>query len=169
MQLRDRLAVAPSGQLIAAAFSFSLIGTPAPAYSSGLQTAASWAARTGAKPIMAKGDPKLKIAADDWAPPSVNAQGFEVDGHGLPISKVARALQLAKDGKTADPAKPPLVTPDEIAAQNPDGVAKDQEAVAEYRITRDWGKDAKPDDFAQATLATSEVPVDGAPATGEGN
>lgn len=113
--------------------------------------------------------PVIKFTEDDWAPPTVNEQGYEVDAHGLPTSRVARALQLAKDGKSSDPADPPLVTPEEIKAQNPDGVAKDHEAVAELRVKRDWGEDAKVSDLAQALVAVPEAPVAEAPATREGN
>lgn len=118
---------------------------------------------------MAKGDPKLVVAEDDWAPRTVNAQGYEVDSHGLPTSKVARAIALAADGKSSDPADPPIVSAEEIEAQNPKGVAADHEAVAAYRIKRDWGEDAKVSDIAQAVVATAELPVDGAPAASEGN
>lgn len=119
---------------------------------------------------MAKGDPKLKVAQDDWALPTVDAQGHQVDSHGLPLNLVARAMQLASDGKSSDPANPPLVTPDQIAAQNPKGVAADQEAVAEFRIKRDWGDDVTAADLVDATPPTTELqPVDGAAAPSEGN
>lgn len=119
---------------------------------------------------MAKGDPKVKVAADDWSLPTLDAQGHQIDSHGLPLNRVARAMALAQAGKTSDPADPAVVTPDEIAAQNPEGVAADQAAVAELRVKRDWGEDASVSEIAQAVVATSELPVDGTTsAPGEGN
>lgn len=113
---------------------------------------------------MAKAPTLSTDHADEWAPPAVNAQGYEVDEHGLPTSRVARAIQLAEQGAKSDPADPPLVTREEIAAQNPKGVQADQDAAAQLRVERDWGEGAKVSDIATAVVATSELPVDNAPA-----
>jgi hypothetical protein len=91
--------------------------------------------------------PTLKTDhADEWAPPAVNADGYEVDKHGLPTSRVARAIHLAKDGAKAD-----------------------QAAAAEYRVKRDWGEDAKVSELATAMVAVPPVePADEPPADGKG-
>lgn len=54
----------------------------------------------------------------DWAEPKRDPKtGFQLHKDGLPSGKLARAMALAKSGKTADPEG--IVTPSEIAAVAP--------------------------------------------------
>lgn len=94
----------------------------------------------------------LTIPQDDWQPAKLDDQGREVDEHGLPTNTIQRAMVLAEQGKS-DPAG--IVTDEQIAALDPEPARKDQEAVAEYRIKRDWGEEADADTLAESTVNLS--------------
>lgn len=49
----------------------------------------------------------------DWQPPQTDAQGFAIDGHGLPINLHRRAMVLADQDADEDPAG--AVAPEAIA------------------------------------------------------
>ena len=101
-----------------------------------------------------KSDPtsKLTIPEDDWAPPKLDEQGRELDPHGLPTNPIQRAIALGEAGK-ADPAG--IVTAEQIEALDPAATQKDHEAVAAYRIQRDWGERA--DTIAEQVEAETEA------------
>lgn len=74
--------------------------------------------------------PKPKAQAlptDDWAQPKRDDNGVQIGDDNLPLGKVARAMALAAAGQKSDPGE--IVTPEEIAAYDPEAAAKDREAA----------------------------------------
>ena len=58
----------------------------------------------------------------DWSPPQTDDQGFAIDGHGLPINLLRRAMVLADQDADEDPA----------GAVSPEAIDQARERLAAY-------------------------------------